>query len=95
MAFYFPLGHSTIVIIAALVAYWPTSSVRKHFEFLKDISGIVSTCVSAFFLTAIALINMVILRGVYRAFQQARAGGTNGDQTADMLLTGGTLAEQE
>jgi high-affinity nickel-transport protein len=69
---YFALGHSTIVIIAALVAYWTTSAAQKHFEFLKDIGGIVSTGISAFFLIAIALINMVILRGVYRAFQQAR-----------------------
>ena len=69
---YFALGHSTIVIIAALVAYWTASAAEKHFEFLKDIGGIVGTGVSAFFLIAIALINMVILRGVYRAFQQVR-----------------------
>jgi nickel/cobalt transporter (NiCoT) family protein len=92
VGFYFALGHSTIVIIAALVAYWTASAAQKHFEFLKDIGGIVSTGVSAFFLFAIALINMVILGGVYRAFQQARAGGTYGDQTADMLLGGGIIA---
>ena len=89
---YFALGHSTIVIIAALVAYWTASAAQKHFEFLKDIGGIFSTGVSAFFLIAIALINMVILRGVYRAFQQARTGSAYGDQTADLLLGGGILA---
>ena len=92
VGFYFALGHSTIVVIAALVAYWSASAAQKHFEFLKDIGGIISTGVSAFFLISIALINMVILRGVYRAFQQARKGGTYGDQTADMLLGGGILA---
>ena len=92
VGFYFALGHSTIVVIAALVAYWSASAAEKHFEFLKDIGGIISTGVSAFFLIAIALINMVILRGVYRAFQQARKGGICGDQTADMLLGGGILA---
>jgi nickel/cobalt transporter (NiCoT) family protein len=89
---YFALGHSTIVIIVALVAYWTASAAEKHFEFLKDIGGIFSTGVSAFFLIAIALINLVILRGVYQAFQQARTGDSYGDQTADMLLGGGILA---
>jgi nickel/cobalt transporter (NiCoT) family protein len=92
VGFYFALGHSTIVVIAALVAYWSASAAEKHFEFLKDIGGIISTGVSAFFLIAIASINMVILRGVYRAFQQARKGSIYGDQTADMLLGGGLLA---
>jgi high-affinity nickel-transport protein len=92
VGFYFALGHSTIVVLAALVAYWTASAAEKHFEFLKDIGGIISTGVSAFFLIAIALINLVILRGVYRAFQQAREGGTHGGQTADMLLGGGILA---
>ena len=35
---------------------------------------------------------MVILRGVYRAFQQARTGSAYGDQPADLLLGGGILA---
>ena len=89
---YFSLGHSTIVFIAALVAYWTASAAQKHFEFLQDVGGVVSTGVSAFFLLAIALINIVILRGVYRAFQQARKGSAYGDQTADSLLGGGILA---
>jgi len=91
VGFYFALGHSTVVIVAALVAYWSASTAEKHFEFLKNIGGVFSTGVSAFFLIAIALINMVILRGVYRAFQRARRG-SYGDQTADMLLGGGIVA---
>src|ERR1700746_1830326 len=89
---YFALGHSTIVVIAALAAYWTASSAEKHFEFLKDIGGIFSTGVSVFFLIAISLIIMIILRGVHRAFQQARTGDSYGDQTADMLLGGGIVA---
>src|SRR5271157_2952689 len=34
VGFYFALGHSTIVIIAALVAYWTASAAQQHFEFL-------------------------------------------------------------
>src|SRR5260370_29884136 len=92
VGFYFALGHSTIVVIAALIAYWTASAAEKHFEFLKNIGGIISTGVSAFFLMAIALINMVILRGVYRAFQQARRGGDHAAHNPNMLLGGGILA---
>lgn len=92
VGFYFASGHSTIVFIAAFVAYWTASTAEKHFEFLKDIGGIVGTCVSVFFLLAIALINMLILRGVYRAFKQVSIGGSYLEQTADMFMGGGILA---
>lgn len=92
VGFYFACGHSTIVFIAAFVAYWTTSTAEKHFEFLKDIGGIVSTCVSVFFLFAIALINMLILRGVYRAFKRVSTGASYPEQTADMFMGGGFLA---
>ena len=92
VGFYFAFGHSTIVFIAAFVAYWTASVAERNFEFLKNIGGIVSTCISAFFLFAIALINILILRGVYRAFRQVSRGGTYGDQSADIFLGSGILA---
>jgi high-affinity nickel-transport protein len=92
VGFYFSFGHSTIVFIAAFVAYWTASTAEKHFKFLNDIGGIIGTCVSAFFLFAIALINMLILRGVYREFKQVSKGGGYSEQTTDMLMGGGFLA---
>src|SRR5271165_6133086 len=91
VGFYFAFGHSAIVFIAAFVAYWTASAAERNFEFLKIIGGIVSTCISVFFLFAIALINMLILRGVYRAFRQVSRGGTYGDQSADIFLGSGIL----
>jgi high-affinity nickel-transport protein len=92
VGFYFAFGHSTIVFIAAFVAYWTASAAERQFEFLKDVGGIVSTCVSVFFLLTIALINLLILRGVYRAFRQVSRGGASGEQSADIFLGGGILA---
>ena len=37
VGFYFAFEHSTIVLIAACVAYWTASAAEQHFEFLKDI----------------------------------------------------------
>ena len=92
VGFYFAFGHSTIVFFAAFVAYWTASAAERQFEFLKDVGGIVSTCVSVFFLLTIALINLLILRGVYQAFRQVSRGGAYGEQTADIFLGGGMLA---
>jgi high-affinity nickel-transport protein len=92
VGFYFAFGHSIIVFIAAFVAYWTASTAEKHFEFLNDIGGIVGTCISVFFLFAIALINLLILRGVYRAFKQVSTGGSYPEQTADVFMGGGFLA---
>lgn len=92
VGFYFAFGHSIIVFIAAFVAYWTASTAEKHFKFLNDIGGIVGTCISVFFLFAIALINLLILRGVYRAFKQVSTRGSYPEQTADMFMGGGFLA---
>jgi len=92
VGFYFAFGHSTIVLIAACVAYWTASTAGQHFEFLKVMGGIAGTCVSVFFLFAIALMNLLILRGVYRAFKQVSAGRNYPEQDADIFKGNGFLA---
>jgi high-affinity nickel-transport protein len=92
VGFYFAFGHSTIVLIAACFAYWTASTAGKHFEFLKVMGGIAGTSVSVFFLFAIALMNLLILRGVYRAFKQVSAGESYSEQNADIFRGNGFLA---
>jgi nickel/cobalt transporter (NiCoT) family protein len=91
VGFFFSLGHSTIVVVASLVVYLTATVVAKQLDAVKSVSGIVGTSISAFFLIAIALVNIVILRGVWQNFQQARKGGGYTDQSPDMLLGGGGL----
>src|SRR5271169_5527661 len=64
VGFYFALGHSTVVILAAALIAATTTAMESRFEGLKSIGGLVSTSVSAFFLFAIAGMNLVILRGI-------------------------------
>src|SRR5258708_1515056 len=47
---YFALGHSTVVIIASLIAYWTASMASERFKQWQNLGVIVSTCVSACFL---------------------------------------------
>jgi nickel/cobalt transporter (NiCoT) family protein len=92
VGFFFSLGHSTIVVIASLIVYLAASAVEKQMDVVKEIGGVIGTSVSALFLIAIAVINIVILRGVWSTFQRVREGGNCLEQSANMLLEGGILA---
>jgi len=86
VGFFFSLGHSTVVVLAAVAVALTTSALQGRFDNFKEIGGIVSTLVSAFFLFALALMNFLILRGIFRAWEHVRAGGSYIDDDFDMLL---------
>ncbi len=90
--FFFSLGHSTIVVVASLVVYLTAAVVATQFDAIKSVGAIVGTSISAFFLIAIALVNIVILRGVWQNFQEVRKGAGYTNQNPDMLLGGGMTA---
>jgi high-affinity nickel-transport protein len=91
VGFFFALGHSTIVVLASLIVYLSASVVEKQIEIVKEIGEVVGTSISALFLISIAIINIVILRGVWNSFQQVRKGQGYAEQSPDMLLSGGLL----
>jgi nickel/cobalt transporter (NiCoT) family protein len=73
VGFYFSLGHSTIVVVASLIVYATASMLlQQQLETVREIGSIVGTAISALFLLAIAFFNLVILRGVWKTFQEAR-----------------------
>ncbi len=92
VGFFFSLGHSTIVVVASLVVYLAAAVVATQFDAVKSVGAIVGTSISAFFLIAIALVNIVILRGVWQSFQEVRKGGGYTSQSLDTLLRGGIMA---
>ena len=92
VGFFFSLGHSTIVVVASLIVYSATAVVEKRFDAIKDIGGIIGTSVSSFFLVAIAGMNIVILRGIWRTFQKVRKGGCYDEESPEVLLGGGMMA---
>jgi high-affinity nickel-transport protein len=91
VGFFFSLGHSTIVVAASLIVFTTASLVEKQMDVAKAIGGTIGTSISAFFLIAIGLINIVILRGVWNAFQEVRSGRACSSQSPDMQLAAGIL----
>ncbi len=82
--FFFALGHSTIVILAC-VGIALTASALQGGSF-KAVGSEIGTAVSAVFLLGIGLINIMILRDVWRSFRRARTEGFDqGGPEADVL----------
>jgi high-affinity nickel-transport protein len=93
VGFFFALGHSTIVVLASLGVAASTAALQSRFAALKEVGGLIGTGISALFLFAVALANLVILAGIYRAFRRVRRGGAYVDEDFDRLLAGrGLLA---
>ncbi len=93
VGFFFSLGHSTIVVLASVVIAVSTLAFRTEVAAMKSVGSAISTTVSALFLLAIALMNVVILCNVYGTFQRAKRGQPVLDDDLNMLLAGrGLLA---
>jgi high-affinity nickel-transport protein len=63
-----------------------------HFNLLRNAGTVIGTSVSAVFSLAIALINLVILKNLYRTVRDVRKGHGTEWKNSDALLTGGISA---
>ncbi|MFI5249260.1 MAG: HoxN/HupN/NixA family nickel/cobalt transporter [Gemmatimonadales bacterium] len=88
---FFSLGHSTVVVLASIAIGATAIAFSQQFSTLRDIGGVIGTVVSALFLLAIAIINLMILVTVYRTFHRVRQGGPYVQEDLDTLLAGGGL----
>jgi high-affinity nickel-transport protein len=86
VGFFFSLGHSSVVVLASIGVALAASAMQARFEYYKVIGGVVGTSVSALFLFAIALMNLIILKSIYDAWRNVRRGGQYVDEDFDLLL---------
>ena len=71
---FFSLGHSTIVIALSVAIAFAAATVKQAVPWLQNAGGPIGTLLSALFLFAIAIVNMVVLAGIVRAFKAVRRG---------------------
>ena len=86
VGFFFSLGHSTVVIAAAVLIALTASTLQRSFPGLIEAGGLVGTLVSVIFLFAIAIINLVVLVGVYRVFRRAKRGEDYAEKDLNLFL---------
>lgn len=86
IGFMFSLGHSTIVVLGSAAIAGTALALQHRVDAIRNVGAVVGTLVSAFFLLAIAIVNLVILRSIYRAFVRVRRGEPYVEEDFDMLL---------
>ena len=86
IGFFFAIGHSAVVLLVAVAVAATAAALQSRFEAWKNVGGVVSTSVSALFLFLIAAMNIIILRGVWRAFNKVRRGEPYDNDDLDLLL---------
>jgi high-affinity nickel-transport protein len=95
VGFAFSLGHSSVVFLLAILLNFGIrdldNQVRQGGSGLHNITNIVGTCVSGFFLFLIAAFNIVILAGILKVFREMRAGGYDDEQLEEQLNKRGLM----
>jgi nickel/cobalt transporter (NiCoT) family protein len=86
VGFFFSLGHSTIVVLLSVAIALTASRIQSRFPDMQRVGGLIGTSVSALFLLLIAGINLLVLRGVVRAFAKVKRGEPCNSQDLDAML---------
>jgi len=88
VGFMFSLGHSTIVVFGSLLIASTTLALQHRLDGFRSIGGVIGTLVSTAFLFGIALVNLSVLRSVYRIFVRVRKGEPYVEEDLNLLLAG-------
>jgi nickel/cobalt transporter (NiCoT) family protein len=86
VGFFFSLGHSAVVVLMSVGVAFAAASLTSRFDSFKEVGGIISTSVSALFLFAIAILNIIVLMSIYRAFRAVKNGKPFVEDDFDVLL---------
>ncbi|HWT99073.1 MAG TPA: HoxN/HupN/NixA family nickel/cobalt transporter [Terriglobales bacterium] len=86
VGFFFSIGHALIVVGMTVGIAFAAAAVQNGVAAFREIGGVISTCVSAFFLFTIAALNIIILVSVYRTFRAVKQGKPFVEEDLDMLL---------
>ena len=88
LGFYFALGHSTVVVVAAVAVAATAGWLREDFPRLGEVGSVVGTGISALFLLAVAIVNLFIFAAVWKSFRRVRAGEKLRADELDALMAG-------
>ena len=86
VGFMFSLGHSTIVVLGSIAIAATALALQHRIDAVRDVGEVVGTLVSSFFLFGIAIVNLIILQSIYRAFRRVRRGEPYVEEDFDLLL---------
>ncbi len=71
---YFSLGHATVVVLATAAVASAATHFQAFIEEVARIGAFVGAATSATFLLIVGVLNLLVLRGIWRAFVRAQRG---------------------
>jgi len=83
---FFSLGHSTIVFLLSVLVAIAAALVQGNLPQWQEVGGLIGTSISAIFLYAIGIINLLVLIDIFRMFRRVTRGGTYDEETLDEFL---------
>jgi high-affinity nickel-transport protein len=86
VGFMFSLGHSTVVVVGSIAIAATALAMQHRIDSVRTIGAVIGTLVSTLFLFGIAIVNLVVLRSIYTAFQRVRRGEPYVEEDFDLLL---------
>jgi nickel/cobalt transporter (NiCoT) family protein len=96
VGFFFSLGHSTVVLLIALLLGLAirslVQSVAGDGGQLKNLGGLIGTSVSGVFLIVIGVLNLLILLDILRVYRRMRRGAYDRGSLHQELVAGGLMS---
>ncbi len=83
---FFSLGHSSVVILASLLLAFAARAFQQNEETFKSVGGLIGPAVSAFFLFAIGIINLLVLLDLIKMFRRVTREGVYSEEKLDEFL---------
>ena len=92
VGFWFAMGHSSVVVVLALVvALAAGAATRGGLTHLREVGGVVAVLVAMGFLALVAVLNALVLRGIIRAWRDLRRGELDEQELELLLLNRGLV----
>jgi len=83
---FFSLGHSTVVFSLSVLVAVSAVFVKKNLPTMQSVGGVIGTTVSGVFLLVIAIINLIVLLDIFKAWRKVVKGGTYDQESLDDYL---------
>ncbi|MFL6138132.1 MAG: HoxN/HupN/NixA family nickel/cobalt transporter [Frankiaceae bacterium] len=91
VGFFFSLGHSTVVLVLALVVALAAGTASGGIDAFREVGGYVSVGVAMSFLLLVAVLNAILLAGVVRLWRALTRGRVDEHEIELQLLNRGLM----
>lgn len=93
VGFFFAMGHSSVVVLLALLIFWGAGVVGDtSFADFTEAGGTLAAGVALFFLLLVAVLNSSVLRGLVTLWRETRSGHVDLSRVDQELASRGFIA---